>query len=162
MSAPTPVVRAVTYERDGHRCVSCGARIFLEWQHRLAVGMGGSKLRPRYEEGVTSCAICNPAYESTLQIMALLNGWKVKKVKAAIEHPEDVPVFYWAEQAWFQLTDRGTRVRISEAVARQLMDDIYGAEYAAWQALEGVGARAGADGWGSGFQRQSEVDGHGR
>lgn len=134
MSAPTPVVRAVTYERDGHRCVSCGATIHLEYQHRLAVGMGGSKRRPRYEEGVTSCAICNPAYEHSLQTLALLKGWKVKKVKRAIEHPEDVPVFYPMERQWCVLTTRGTRQMISEAAAVAMMRDVYGEQqYDEWR-----------------------------
>lgn len=134
MSAPTPVVRATTYERDGHRCVSCGATVHLEWQHRKAVGMGGSKIRPRYEEGVTSCAICNPEYEHRLQRKALLLGWKVKGVKAALEHPEDVPVFYVAEQQWWVLTTRGTRLRISAVEAEQMMLRVYGPEYDEWKA----------------------------
>lgn len=133
MSDPTPVVRAVTYERDEHRCASCGATTHLQYQHRLAVGMGGSKIRPRYEEGLTSCAICNPRYESDLQMLALRYGWKVKKVKRAIEHPEDVPVFYRQERIWCVLTTRGTRRRVSERVALVMMREVYGDGYSEWE-----------------------------
>lgn len=133
MSDPTPVVRAVTYERDEHRCVSCGATVHLQYQHRLAVGMGGSKRRPRYEEGITSCAICNPRYESDLQILALRYGWKVKKVKRAVEHPEDVPVFFPMERIWYRLTTSGSRWPLSEREALTMMRAVYGPEYAEWE-----------------------------
>lgn len=133
MSEPTPLVRAVTYERDEHRCVSCGATVRLQYQHRLAVGMGGSKIRPRLEEGLTSCAICNPEYERTLQLLALRYGWKVKKVKAAREHPEDVPVFYIRERQWCVLSTSGSRRRVAEAEALRMMRAVYGPEYEEWE-----------------------------
>lgn len=145
MSAPTPVVRAVTYERDGERCVSCGARRGLQYQHRQAVGMGGSKRRPGYADGVTSCAVCNPEYEGRLQREALLYGWKVARW---VSDPSVVPVFYRIERAWFRLTTTGSRVRITEMVAVGMMRDAYGPTYDAL-ALESTtvaGSLVGRDG----------------
>lgn len=144
MSQPTPVVRAVTYERDDERCVSCGTRIHKEYQHRLTVGMGGSKRRPRFEEGVTSCAICNPEYERSLQIVALVYGWKVRKIKRAIEHPEDVPVFYLHERTWYELTTRGTRIRITTADAARRMREVYGPQWDEWVVAAGEGLLPGS------------------
>ena len=126
MADPTPVVRAVTYERDSEKCVSCGATTGLQYQHRQAVGMGGSKRRPRLDEGLTSCAACNPAYESTLQESALRFGWKVKKW---VKDCALVPVYYPLERAWFRLSREGGRVRVSPDVALQLMVEVYGAAY---------------------------------
>lgn len=126
MADPTPVVRAVTYERDGERCVSCGARAGLQYQHRQAVGMGGSKRRPRLDEGLTSCASCNPAYESSLQESALRFGWKVKKW---VKDCALVPVYYPLERAWFRLAAEGGRVRVSPDVAMQMMVEVYGTVY---------------------------------
>jgi hypothetical protein len=133
MSAPTPVVRAVTYERDLHRCVSCGATAFLEFNHRRAVGMGGSKIRPLYTDGVTACSRCNGRYEAEFESAALRFGWKVRKWVAA---PGLVPVWYAMERSWFRLTLDGTRVRIAHREAMAMMQEVYGSEY-----VDGVGLR---------------------
>lgn len=128
---PTPVVRAVTYERDGHRCVSCGAMTGLQYQHRQATGMGGSKVRPRFEEGVTSCGSCNPRYESDLQVKALAFGWKVPRW---VSDAALVPVFFWIERAWFLLGRDGTRVQITFGQAWRSMVEVYGEEqYVEWE-----------------------------
>ncbi len=138
MSRPSPVVWAVVKERDEQRCVTCGRRSGLQFQHRNAVGMGGSKRKPMHAEGVTSCWLCNPEYEHTLQTVALVYGWKVKGVKRAVEHPELVPVFYALEGTWFELTTRGTRIRISHADAAARMRDVYGPEWDEWVTLAGL------------------------
>lgn len=126
MAEPTPVVRAVTYERDSHRCVSCGATSNLQYQHRQATGMGGSKVRPHFVEGVTSCAFCNEAYEHTLQMVALKYGWKVRSWVADCA---SVPVYFIKERTWFRLTREGTRVRLSRAEAMRMMHEVYGVQY---------------------------------
>jgi len=131
VSAPTPVVRAVTYERDGERCVSCGRRVHLEYQHRQAVGMGGSKVRPRLEQGVTSCVLCNGEYERTLQVKALRYGWKVRRT---VRDCSLVPVFYPFDRAWYRLTRDGRRERISTGVALIMMRTVYGEQYDEWEA----------------------------
>lgn len=129
MSDPTPATRAVTYERDGHRCVSCGAWVQLQYQHRAAVGMGGSKIRPLFVDGLTSCAICNPAYEHELQAQALRFGWKVPSWVRDRDRMADVPVYYLLERTWCRLRLDGGRVRISRARAMQLMHEVYGESY---------------------------------
>lgn len=134
MSAPTPVVRAVTYERDGHRCVSCASLRFLEYQHRAVEGQGGRKAAPKLDEGVTSCALCNPRYEHDLQRKALLMGWKVRSWVRDRGIAYRVPVFYVFERAWFLLDAEGNRFPISRARARALMDEVYGPEYYEWEA----------------------------
>ncbi len=134
MSSPTPAVRAVVYERDGERCVSCGATSQLEYQHRQAVGMGGSRERPLFVDGLTSCAHCNPRYEDTLQRAALRFGWKVR---GWVEYPGMVPVWYPLERSWFLLGRTGERTRMSHFDAMAAMHEVYGDEY-----LEGVGLAA--------------------
>ncbi|MEX1078907.1 MAG: hypothetical protein WED09_07350 [Homoserinimonas sp.] len=129
VAEPTPVVRAVTYERDRERCCSCGARVALQYQHRQATGMGGSKVRPRYEQGVTTCAVCNPRYESDLQSKALACGWKVR---GWVKDCTAVPVFYAPELTWYELTADGRRLAITPVRASAMMRDVYGAEYEAW------------------------------
>lgn len=134
MSAPTPAVRAVTYERDGERCVSCGTRHGLEYQHRQAVGMGGSTRKPLLAEGITSCTTCNPAYEGHLQAAALRFGWKVPRW---VETPGMVPVWYPLERTWFLLAKTGSRTALTPARAMELMDEIYGAQYVPGKGLIG-------------------------
>ena len=126
MSDPTPVTRAVTYERDGHRYLSCGSRLNLQYQHRAAVCMGGRKIQPLLVEGVTSCANCNPQDEDVLQAEALRCGWKIRK---CVSDAARVPVFYPLDKTWFMLTGEGMRIRITTAEAMSMMHDVYGTEY---------------------------------
>lgn len=118
MTAPTMKVRLLTYVRDNNRCITCGVTVRLEWQHRTAVGMGGSKYKPTPADGVTSCWQCNPAYESYLQQKALDYGWKVRRFCPV--PVESVPVFYPAERAWFLLDRFGARDRLDQVTADEL------------------------------------------
>jgi hypothetical protein len=130
MSAPTKQTRADVYQRDGYRCVMCGATDPLTFQHRRAVGMGGSTILPPPVDGLTLCASCNDRCERDLQDRALAHGWKVRKWVTA---PERVPVFFPAEFRWYRL--EGTRrVPISSAVAMEMGCSIYGDEWMRWQA----------------------------
>ena len=84
MTAPTPKVRAATYLRDLHRCVSCGTSEGLTWHHRAATGNGGRGgkaplLTPA--DGLTACGLCNMRFESDMQTVALRSGWKLKKFR---------------------------------------------------------------------------------
>lgn len=119
MTAPTPKVRELTYRRDGHRCVSCGSIVRLEWQHRQAVGMGGSKRKPDPSEGITSCTICNAGYEAGLQERALMCGWKVRRFSPFT--PAQIPVWYPLERMWFLLNVDGSRDRVVEGDALEIM-----------------------------------------
>lgn len=132
MSKPTPATRAVTYERDGRRCVSCGTLGPLQYQHRAAEGMGGKAAAPLLDEGVTSCALCNPKYEGVWQTRALVAGWKVRRwvVEQGIAYR--VPVFVHMH-GWVLLDREGGRTAISAARARGLMVEVYGDEYLEWE-----------------------------
>lgn len=132
MADPAPVVRAVTYERDKERCVTCGARTGKQYQHRAVVGMGGSKIKPKLPEGVTSCAVCNPRYESDLQDKALACGWKIRNWVYEQGRASEVPVFYAPELTWFELTADGRRLPITPVQASLMMQAVYGVEYEEW------------------------------
>ncbi len=128
---PTPHVRMGVYERDGHRCVSCG-RLDLTFQHRQAVGMGGSTMRPRFDQGLTACGACNTRYEGDLQAAALRFGWKVKRW---VEAAGMVPVFVPREGRWFRLARSAPRrEHVTHAEAMRMMRAVYGEQY-----VEGVG-----------------------
>lgn len=126
MSDPSPAVRAATYERDQHRCASCGAIEGLQYQHRAVEGQGGRKARPAIEDGLTSCVTCNPAYEHRLQRLALARGWKVRTWVRDRGLSARVPVFYVWERQWRQLTSTGLRVPVTPTVAMGLMRQVYG------------------------------------
>jgi hypothetical protein len=113
-------------ERDLHRCVVCGATVQLEAQHRRAVGMGGSKLLPLIADLVTACSVHNAAFEADLQADALRFGWKVR---SWVLFPELVPVFYRRERRWCRLSVEGVRFRVTEVLAMQMMQDVYGDAY---------------------------------
>ncbi|WP_417510614.1 hypothetical protein [Microbacterium sp.] len=128
MTAPTREIRDAVYGRDGRRCVMCGA-LELTFQHRRAVGMGGSRNVPTAVDGLTLCMVCNEACERELQTKALANGWKVRKWVAS---PERVPVFFPHEFAWFRL-DGVRRVMISAAVAMEMGCAVYGQDWMKWR-----------------------------
>lgn len=125
-SDPTPAVRAGTYARDRHVCLSCGLGQQLTYQHRQSVGMGGGKRRPRFEEGLTACMDCNPRFERDLQRQALEFGWKVARW---VRDPGAVPVFSWPEKTWYQLDRLGGRRMIGQERAMELMQAVYGDAY---------------------------------
>lgn len=126
---PTPRVRTGTYERDGGRCIRCGSTAPLSYQHRQAVGMGGSPHRPTWAEGVTACIFCNGRFEHDLQDEALRRGWKVKR-RIGHHRPEHVPVFDGVVRVWFELAaDAPLRRPITLQRAEQMMRDVYGEEW---------------------------------
>lgn len=130
MSAPTQSVRDAVYDRDRNRCAACGTVDGLTFQHRRAVGMGGSKVRPTAEDGLTLSGKCNDACEAEMQQLALAYGWKVKRW---VTDPSRVPVYYPHEFQWYRLEDT-TRIPITAVVALDMMHDVYGDEYFHWRA----------------------------
>lgn len=138
MSAPTTEVRTAVYFRDGYRCAACATTEGMTFQHRRAVGMGGSKLVPSPVDGLTLCASCNARCESDLQDLALASGWKVRRW---VQSPEKVPVYYPGELAWFRF-EGVRRVRISSAVAMEMGCSVYGDEWMQWQAKRLFNERA--------------------
>lgn len=123
MTDPSPALKTVTYERDRHRCVTCGAQRNLSYQHRQAVGMGGSKRRLQLYEGVTACLFHNMRYESDLQAEAIRYGWKVPRW---VKDCSAVPVYYVWTRQWFTLDRYGQKHRISRDVAVSMMREVYG------------------------------------
>jgi hypothetical protein len=129
---PTTALRFDTYDRDGFRCAACGATEPLEFQHRAAVGQGGSKIAPLPAEGLTLCSRCNNEAEHAGQTSALFHGWKIRRWVPARFGADKVPVFYAAERAWWQLTPMGERFEVSTARVGSLMAEVYGDEWAGW------------------------------
>lgn len=125
VSGPTARIRRETYERDGGRCVSCGA-VTLTYQHRAAEGMGGRLARPGIVEGLAACALCNGRFEGDLQGEALALGWKVKRWVVEQSIAQFVPVFYAWERSWCRLTLDGRRVPILRMEALAMMRRVYG------------------------------------
>ncbi|GAT73581.1 hypothetical protein MHM582_2075 [Microbacterium sp. HM58-2] len=130
MTAPTEATRRSVYLRDGYRCASCAAVDGLSFQHRRAVGMGGSKNVPAPVDGLTLCILCNEACEHALQDQALAYGWKVRRW---VTSPDRVPVYFPHEFAWYRLEGMN-RVRISAAVAMEMGCAVYGDEWMKWRA----------------------------
>ena len=124
MSAPTLTVRNAVYDRDGRACVACRRTDGLSFQHRRAVGMGGSKIQPGATDGLTLCVPCNEACEHYMQTLALAYGWKVRKWA----DPGKVPVYSPHEWAWF-LLDGMERTEITSEAAIDAMCGVYGDEY---------------------------------
>lgn len=127
MAAPTAATRDAVYLRDARRCAACGV-MALTFQHRRAVGMGGSKNVPSPVDGLSLCATCNAACEGATQAQALRYGWKVRRW---VTNPERVPVFYPLDMSWYRL-EGVRRVRISYTVAIEMGCSVYGAEWLAW------------------------------
>jgi hypothetical protein len=129
VASPTPSVRKATVLRDNSQCALCGALSPLEWNHRAAVGMGGSKKQPGVTEGVMLCSHCNTAIESDALRMkvALIYGIKVRRWA----DPTKVPVFYPRENRWYRF-DGTERVEVPSIVALDLMHAVYGDEYLLW------------------------------
>lgn len=131
MSAPTPKVRRDMYERDHEQCAMCGRRDELSHQHRQAVGMGGSKIRPSIVESLTLCMDCNGRCERDLQTKALAYGVKVRKW---VKDAGLVPVLYPFIWGWARLTPGGEAIPIHADEAAQMMRDVYGEEWDQWMA----------------------------
>lgn len=133
MSAPTTETRTAVYARDSYRCVACNAHDGLTFQHRRAVGMGGSRIPPSVVDGLVLCATCNEACEHAMQTLALAYGWKARKWT----DPTLVPVYYPHERRWYRLEGIG-RVPVASIVALDMMHAVYGDEYLRWQQKERI------------------------
>lgn len=123
MTAPTQKVRAQTYERDGWRCLACGATTALEWQHRQASGHGGrGRKAPALtaSDGITACTFCNASFEGEAQELALRMGWKVRR--NTLLACAQIPVFDRNTHSWWLVNIDGTRDPISEVEARELIE----------------------------------------
>jgi hypothetical protein len=126
MAAPSLVTRQTVYERDNGQCVLCGTTENPTFQHRRAVGAGGSKILPSPVDGCVLDLLCNQQVEADpiLAKVALARGIKVKRWA----DPSLVPIFVAHEFGWFRL-DGIARVRIPSVVAIDAMHAVYGDEY---------------------------------
>jgi hypothetical protein len=132
---PTAVVRKTVYDRDGGRCIACSEWDALTFQHRQAVGMGGfgrRRERPTVVEGLTACPVHNNRFEADWQLLALINGWKVRRDLPAEFGVGDVPVFYPYGGGWHLLTVEGRRLPVTNRFAWDRMGLIYGELLRAW------------------------------
>lgn len=128
MTAPSALVRAAVQRRDGGVCVVCHTTHELTFQHRRAVGMGGSKFRPGAADGLTACLTHNQAFEADLQSLAKAYGWKAERWT----DPTQIPVYYPHEFQWFRFEGE-ERFPIVSAVALDLMHAAYGDRYFLWR-----------------------------
>lgn len=135
MSAPTTKVRSQMYDRDHNQCGMCGRRDMLTHQHRRAVGMGGSKIKPSITDSVTLCLDCNERCERDLQVKALAYGVKVRKW---VVGPSRVPILYPFIWGWARLTESGEALPIHAVEAAEMMRDVYGDEWDEWRAEIGL------------------------
>lgn len=125
--------------RDGHVCAMTAQDTDrLVPQHRTG-GMGGSPTKHRLANLIWLDSIYNGLIESDAELAAVASAWGVKVRLHA--RPENVPVFFQHEHAWFRL-DGEIRIRISAIEAGEMMHDVYGDQYFAWKATADRTARA--------------------
>lgn len=102
----TTGVRNAVYQRDGFQCVHCGTMKDLVLRQRSRTGNGSA------ENLVTTCVVCNDraSYDPPFSDLAMNHGWKLR----TWEEPANREVYYVAENKWFTLTERGTRILAGE------------------------------------------------
>lgn len=132
MAAPTLLVRNAVKIRDQFACILCHTTDGLQFNHRRATGMGGSKIRPELNDGNLLCGPCNELIEQDAgwMVVALAYGLKVKKW---VTDPGRVPLFYPHEHQWYRLAGIH-REPIGSLVALDSMHAVYGDEYLRWKA----------------------------
>lgn len=138
MVAPTQAVRDVVFAREEYRCIRCGRVLPLEFQHRRAVGMGGSRRPVACTDGLAACSWCNEGFEAALQTEALVYGWKVPRW---VKDPASVPVFNRTRRLWARLTVTGGLLLLQPTEAIEAMRSVYGAEWDRW--VDALEARTG-------------------
>lgn len=115
MTSLTATQWAKLLERDGGRCVHCGATDALAPHHRRNRGMGGSKAMEKASNLVVVCSWLNGMMESDADVseMAKSRGWKM----LSWQDPTKYPVWDELAQACFWLHDDYTRVLASGVTA---------------------------------------------
>lgn len=127
----TKKVRDQVMDRD-RRCYACGSQWTLTFQHRAAVGAGGSKVTPSVVDGIVACLVCNVQFEAGMQTLALVCGWKVRRWVGDQGLTGQIPVFDWANRTWWALKSYGMRQKITSAKAEVLMKTVYEQEWSEW------------------------------
>ena len=115
MTGVAPKTREAVYERDGHRCIRCGAPSPLTLQHRRARGMGGSS-DPSTNGTANLIVLCGSGtsgchgWVESHPTEANLAGWRV----AQRCDPENIPVLYELEGISYLLDAAGCRSYASD------------------------------------------------
>ena len=130
---PTPRVRALVYERDGHTCVASHPAVMrgfmlcdsvLTLQHRIGRGSGGSRLPGINQPGnlITMCFTHNLLIErdATFKAYALSRGWSLPRLRKPALVPAEIPVMY--PDGPYLVDDDGGRESIPLAFARELWE----------------------------------------
>lgn len=112
MSAVPAAMRALVYERDGHRCYHCGTTEGLGLQHRVGRGMGGSKLLDIPSNLLTFCNAANADMEANAEAarIARQHGWKLHNYE--VPYLLVRPVYDRTTQEWFFLDDQHHRTAV--------------------------------------------------
>ena len=98
--------RNAVFQRDNFACIHCGSMKGLVLRQRSHTGNGGA------ENLVTMCEVDSERIDFTQHFsdLAMNHGWKLR----TWEEPLNREVYYQADGEWFNLTDRGTRIRAGE------------------------------------------------
>jgi 5-methylcytosine-specific restriction endonuclease McrA len=65
VSSHSPAVKFVVWQRDGGRCVECGTRELLEYDHIITFSKGGSNTERNIQ---LLCEKCNRKKSATIQL----------------------------------------------------------------------------------------------
>lgn len=114
MTGFTAKQRQAIRERDGDMCVICGTTYDLTEHHRAGRGAGGSKKANVLSNALHICRRHNGMLEDDKEFIAKgkVYGWKC--LRHVLTQPADIAVWYVMEQAWFLLSDDGSRLRVPE------------------------------------------------
>ena len=96
--------------RDGEKCLHCGATEGLVPQHRQNRGMGGSKARNVPSNIIVLCSAFNGRIEADAdaRLLAVTYGWKL----LSWDDPEVSAVYDVTAQGWYMLDNSYRRYAI--------------------------------------------------
>lgn len=102
----TTGTRNTVFQRDSFQCIHCGSMKGLVLRQRSHTGNGSP------ENLVTLCIEHDVRItaDQNFSDLAMNYGWKLR----TWEHPDNRAVYYQADNEWFYLTERGTRIRAGE------------------------------------------------
>lgn len=100
-------------DRDGGRCIHCGATEALAPHHRVNRGMGGRKSLEVSSNLVVVCSLFNGLMESDAKVAEYAKSRGIKLLNW--QDPKKFPVWDEVSQGMFWLLDDYTRVRAVEA-----------------------------------------------
>lgn len=102
----TTGTRNMVFQRDGLQCVHCGSMKGLVLRQRSHTGNGSAG------NLLTFCGFDNDRItnDQSFSDLAVNYGWKLRPW----EHSDNRAVYYQADNEWFNLTERGTRIRAGE------------------------------------------------